>query len=270
VISNASALGYFVAFFALAEREVGSAPARRAQVYALLYPWAFFLFAAYAESLFLFLVALAFWMAQQGRRWLAGLCAALAALTRLQGGLLALPLLFEALRVREFRLLPLRTDFLAPLLPAVAVGGFLLGRAWAGVEPISSTYAIHWHETPAFPGAALMTSLRHMLVGIAHPTDYLDFAAGCLFAVLTVVAWRGLRPFYALHMSAALLCTLAYQRMPHPLSGVGRHTMDLFPAFFLLGRWGEHSPWLNRLILYPSLTLFLYLSAQFVLWGWVG
>jgi len=44
----------------------------------------------------------------------------------------------------------------------------------------------------------------------------------------------------------------------------------LFPAFFLLGWVGARSPWLNRLILYPSLALWLFLSANFVLWGWSG
>lgn len=270
VVSNASALGYLLAFFALAHGEVGPAAARKSQVYAALFPWAFFLLAGYAEPLFLFLAALAFWTARRGRTWPAGLCGALAALTRLQGGLLALPLFFETMRRRKFRLLPLRPDLLAPLLPVLASGGFLLGRAWAGLEPISDTYATHWHQTPAFPGAGLVTILRHMRWGIAHPTDRLDFVVGCLFVVLTVVAWCRLRQIYALYMTAALLFTLSYQRLPHPLSGIGRHTMELFPAFFLLGEWGERSPWRHRLILYPSLALFVYLSAQFVLWGWVG
>jgi Gpi18-like mannosyltransferase len=270
LISNLSAIGYFVVFFMLAEQEVGPAAARRAQVYMVLYPWAFFLLAGYSEVLFLLLIGLALWMAQRERGWAAGLCGGLAALTRLQGGTLSLLLLFEALRARRFRLLPLKMDLLWPLFPGLTSIGFLLGRAWVGIEPISVTYAVHWHQTPALPWVGMVANLRNMLVGTAHPTDYLDFLAGWLFVVLTVVAWRRLHPIYALYMTVAMLFNVSYLRTPHPLSGMGRHTMELLSAFFLLGRLGERNAWLNRLILYPSIALFLYLSAQFVLWGWVG
>jgi hypothetical protein len=29
-------------------------------------------------------------------------------------------------------------------------------------------------------------------------------------------------------------------------------------------------PWPNRLILYPSLVLYLYFAGQFFMWGWVA
>jgi len=71
-------------------------------------------------------------------------------------------------------------------------------------------------------------------------------------------------------MTAALLFNVSYVRMPHPMCAVGRHMVELFPAFFLLGRWGHRGPWRNRVILYVSVILLLYLSGQFVLGGWVG
>ncbi len=270
LISNLGAIGYFTVFFALAEREVGLAAARRAQVYAAFCPWAFILLAGYSESLFLLLTGLSFWMAQRRRGCAAGLCGALAALARLQGGALALPLLFEALRQRRFRLWPVRMDLLWPLLPALASLGFLLGRTWAGIEPIFITYATHWHHASAPPWIGMAVNLRNMLAGVAHPTDYLDFAAAWLALALMVAAWRWLHPAYALYMTVTVLFDISHLRTPHPMCSIGRHTMELFPGFFLLGRLGERSPWLNRLILYPSVALLLYLSVQFVLWGWVG
>ena len=54
------------------------------------------------------------------------------------------------------------------------------------------------------------------------------------------------------------------------MCSVVRHTVELFPMFFLLGRWAEHGAWRNRLVVYPSVLLWLWLSGQFVLWGWVG
>ena len=184
--------------------------------------------------------------------------------------MLALPLLLEVLRSRRFRLLPLGMDLLWPLLPVLASAGFLVGRALAGIEFISTTYAVHWHHVSAFPWVAMVTNVRNMLAGTAHLTDYLDFLAAWLFIGLTVVAWKRLRPAYALYMTVVVLFSISHLRMPHPMASVGRYSMELFPAFFLLGKWGNQSPWLNRLVLYPSIALLLYLSGQFMLWGWVG
>jgi hypothetical protein len=270
LISNLCAIGYLALLFLLAEQEVGLAAARQAQVYALVYPWAFILLAGYSESLFLFLAGLAFWLALRGRGWAAGLCGALAALTRLQGGALALPLLLLAVQRRRFRLWPPRLDLAWPLLPVLASAGFLVGRAWAGIEPLAVTQATYWHQVSAAPWTGITVNLQSMLSGAAHPTDYLDFAAAWFAIVLTVIAWRRLRPAYALYMTVVLLFSISHLRTPHPMSSVGRYVMELFPGFFLLGRWGKRSTWLNRLIVYPSALLSLWLSGQFVLWGWVG
>ena len=307
-ISNLCAVGYLIVLFLLAEREVGLAAARLAQVYALMYPWGFILLAGYSESLFLLLAALAFWMALRGCGWAAGLFGALAALARLQGGLLVLPLLFLAWRryrdssrykttigdvsdadfglwralLRRFvpeardrgqsrggqpRVLPIPVW---PFLPALASAGFLVGRTVAGIEPIAVTYATWWHHRSTFPWVGVAVNVRNMLSGTAHPTDYLDLLAACLAVMLVMGAWRRLQPAYALYMTGALLFNISHLRAPHPMCSVGRHTVELFPMFFLLGCWTEHSAWRNRLVVYPLVLLWLWLSGQFVLWGWVG
>lgn len=274
LISNLCALGYLVVLFLLAEQEMGLTAARRAQVYALVYPWAFFLLAGYSESLFLLLAGLAFWLALRGRGWAAGLCGALAALARLQGAALVLPLSFLAWRQYRWQLRggqPRGLSLLVwPLLPALASAGFLLGRAWAGIEPIAVTYTTWWHHRSTFPWVGMILNVQNMLNGMAHPTDYLDLLAACLAVVCVMCAWRRLQPAYAVYMTAALLFNISHLREPHPMCSVGRHTVELFPMFFLLGHWGERRAWINRLVVYPSALLWLWLSGQFVLWGWVG
>jgi hypothetical protein len=37
----------------------------------------------------------------------------------------------------------------------------------------------------------------------------------------------------------------------------------------ILGDAGRR-PWPNRLILYPSIALYLYSAGQFFMWGWVA
>jgi hypothetical protein len=54
-----------------------------------------------------------------------------------------------------------------------------------------------------------------------------------------------------------------------PLVSMVRYVLALFPVFIVLGGWGRNA-WVNRLLVYSSVPLQLYLSAQFLMWGWVG
>lgn len=74
--------------------------ARLAVLLQAFFPTAFFLLAPFTESLFLTLALAAFWLARRERWWASGLVAFFAALTRLNGVGLALPLAFEYLRQR--------------------------------------------------------------------------------------------------------------------------------------------------------------------------
>jgi hypothetical protein len=88
LVSGVASLAVFVLLRVLAERELGRPAARRALLYLLAFPTAFFLLAAYSESLFLALSLGAF-LALRAHRWpLTGLLVALAALTRPVGILL--------------------------------------------------------------------------------------------------------------------------------------------------------------------------------------
>jgi hypothetical protein len=54
-----------------------------------------------------------------------------------------------------------------------------------------------------------------------------------------------------------------------PLVSMLRYVLVLFPVLILFGGWGRNA-WVNRLFVYSSVPLQLFLSAQFVMWGWVG
>jgi hypothetical protein len=270
LISSTATLGYFLVFAALARDALDLEEGSRALLYLSAYPWAFFLLAGYAESLFLFLATLTFWASLRRRWWVAGVCGALAALTRVQGVVLVFPLLLEALRQRRFRIWPLPLRVLWSSLPGLAAVGFVLWRSAAGFPPMSTVYAVQAHSHPAFPWTSLLHAVQSLGSGGGHVNDYLDFGAALLFLALTLMAWRRLSPAYALYMSAAWFLSVSHVQAIHPLISVGRHMLGLFPAFFLLGRVSARNAWLNRLILYPSLLMLLFLSANFVLWGWSG
>ena len=127
VVSNLAFVGVLFCLHRLTERHLGAAAARRSALYLAIFPTAFFFLAAYTESLFLLLTLAAFLLAHERRWWLAGVMGLLASLTRLQGIVLPLPLLYMYLRDREFRLSRLGPELLGLI---VVPGGALLFLAY--------------------------------------------------------------------------------------------------------------------------------------------
>lgn len=91
IVSNLAFLGALLLLHVLVAGRFGEGTALRAVTLLAVFPTAFFTFAPYNESLFLFL-SLACFLALERRRWaLAGAMAGLAALTRSAGLLLVIP-----------------------------------------------------------------------------------------------------------------------------------------------------------------------------------
>ena len=94
LISNLSVIVALVLLYKISSDLVGASGARRALVYLAMFPTSFFFLAPYTESLFLCLSLATLYSALRGRMLGAGLLGALAALTRLQGVVLMLPLIY--------------------------------------------------------------------------------------------------------------------------------------------------------------------------------
>jgi Gpi18-like mannosyltransferase len=92
-ISSLAELAALYLLFDLLKRRYSVEIARRAVLFLAWTPFAVIFSATYTESLFLLLSVGVFWAVQRDRLLLAGICAALAALTRQYGILLCLPLL---------------------------------------------------------------------------------------------------------------------------------------------------------------------------------
>jgi Gpi18-like mannosyltransferase len=129
LVSNACLLGACLWLWHAAARETGSPQvATRSVVFLLAGPVSFFFSTLYAESLFLLLVIGSLDSARRQRWFLAGLLGALAALTRLVGVALVVPLVWQYLETlhRQGRgLAAMRPGALAScLLPFVGTLGF--------------------------------------------------------------------------------------------------------------------------------------------------
>ncbi len=273
LVSNAAALGAFVALYHIATQQMGGAYAGRALLYFGLFPTGFFLFAAYTESLFIVLALGAMLAAEKERFWLAGMCAFCAALTRTTGVGLILPMAFFLWRSWR-RIQKINwAGALAILLPGLAFGLFLGYRAWAGLPPIGQVYADHWHQTTSFPGVDLATALRIMVSGegirAGEFTLLFDFVIALALFVVVAFAFRRFEAALGLYCAVMLLFMLLPRSDLKPIYSFSRYALTFYPMFLLLGVAGKN-PWINRLILYPFFILSLYFSGQFFIWGWVA
>ena len=73
----------------------------------------------------------------------------------------------------------------------------------------------------------------------------------------------------SLSWAVTLFVLLLRRTTLQPLVSMSRYVLVLFPAFMIWGRWGRN-PRIQRLIIYSSVALLLYLSGQFAMWGWVA
>jgi hypothetical protein len=208
----------------------GDAVARRTILCLMLFPTSLFFSAAYSESLFLALVLAAFAAAEGRYWWAAGVLAALAALARVYGGLILLPLLWIYIRQRGLRLAwPLMW---LGLIPAAVLGWLTYLYAVSG-DPFVLLHAaanwegFHWQDALSRPNVYIgsLSGLRGMTIFL------LDLVTAVGFGVLVVLAWTRLRD-----TSLALFATLFYLATLLRI-GVGaeaRYVIELFPAFVVM------------------------------------
>ena len=272
ILSNAAFFAALTVLYHLTEEDFGPEVARRSVLYLSVFPTAFFFSALYAEALFLLLV-LSFFAALRREHWLlAGAWGGLAALTRVLG-LLLLPVYFWVYLRRNGSSSRLAIQ---PLLAfGLIPGGTLtfLGLLWLEVgDPLS------FLRVQGLWGRSL-TNPTNQLTGIlsAFTRDGLHMPGFELLfplALVVLFAATGLRIFatqplpYRVWFSLYLAVSLTIPSAA-PLYSVIRFLLLAFPAFIVLGEWGEHV-WLHWSYLVLS-TAFLFLSTVlFSQWYWVA
>jgi len=273
-VANGATLAAFALLHRLTRMELGRAAAARAVGLLALFPTGFYLSATYPFSLFLALSLGSLYAARRGRWAVAGLCGGLAALTRAQGLLLLVPLLWEywqavserhappdryarsplerarsrvssrlrgpALALRDGR------DARALLSLAIVPLGTLLFMAYAGVKTGDILAASHnefyWGRVFEPPWTLLWHSLTHPPIANPLAWDFwpLNNAAAILFLLATLWAFRALPAIYALYSLVMVLSPLSSGSM----QSLGRYYVVVFPAMMLLARWSgkEGSP----------------------------
>jgi hypothetical protein len=266
LVSNLSLIGVLGLLHQLTASITTEVAARRAIAYLLLFPTAFFLSSAYTESLFLFFAVASLFAASRGRWSWSVIWGIFSSLTRLQGILLVIPLAW--LMWRETKGLALRTKGLrfAPL--ALIPGTTVLFLAFTNLSLIS-TYEGTLNAQFVFPWENILASIRLLVDGNGEIVDVLNLVFTFWLIAMMIPIFRLLPLEYFLYTLVMLIAPMLRMTTTQPLVSMMRYALAVFPVFMVLGIWGGDRR-VNRVIVYLSLPLLLYLSAQFILWGWVG
>lgn len=275
IISNGAFLGALMVMYGLTRDELSDDLARRAVLYAAVFPTAFFFLAPYSESLFLLLVLVSFWSARRGRWALAGAAGALAALTRNLGVLVVPALLFEAGHQwleRDRDRAPVR-EVLWSLVPAVGLGAYLFyWQAFSGDWLAPLHQQANWQRELANPlvtlGHGTQDAFRYIgfYPGGYHTLDWLitvPVVAAGIYAALR------LRPSYGIYAVAALLVPLGSMFGARPLIAYSRYALPVFPIYWAFAKWTEERRAAHEVVVAASAALLGLMTLLFVNWYYV-
>ncbi len=238
----------------LTELELGRRAADVTVLLVALAPLSFFFTAVYTESLFLALSLGAVYAARRERWAVAAALSGLAAVTRVTGILLVLPLAIMFLK--EHRRPGRRLAWL--LLVPAALAGFLVYLATTGfglLAPFAQEAGAQYQrsmtgsiETIVVAVRAAGAGLRSLDAGpVYQPTLGGPFSAGAenilLLAVLAiavlalVAAFRRLPLAYGAYAGAALLVCTWSPVAGQPLKSLDRYSLTIFPLWMAAGAW---------------------------------
>lgn len=274
LLSTVALVAALVVLHHLVAGDLDRGTADRTILYLAVAPLAFFLLAAFTESLFLLLAAGALLAARRGRLPVAGALAALAALCRPTGALLVAALLIEvvadARRRRAEGRFPLRPAHLAILLPLLAAAGWdLWSRVHLGVPGgVLALQREIWGNHPVAPWTALHDSLRTVLAG-GHPEEVLNLASSLTLVVSIPLMWGRLPGSYLAYAAVSILPIVCRESLVTPQESSARYLLTVFPVFVLLALAGRH-PWVDRLVLVTFPVLLGALVAHFTHFAFLG
>ena len=215
--------------------------ARRTLLYIAVFPFAYFFTQVYTESLFLLTSVSAVAAAVASRWGWAGLFGALAALTRPNGILIALPLGLLALAGRP-RLAELMRRAAALALVPLGFGAFCAYAFRLTGDPLAWLHAqAQWGYTVGNrPWGELMRLLdgleRQGLYGYFFsdplaPYYFLHGMVALAFVALTPSVFTRVGVALGAYVAVSLYLPLS----GNALEGIGRYAATLFPVFMLLG-----------------------------------
>jgi hypothetical protein len=251
-------------------------------------PLSLFFTAIYTEGLFLALSVGSLYAARRGRGVTAGGLAALAAVTRVSGVLLVIPV---AMMLRSAHGTYRRRD-LASLLSIPAALGCYLGylgiRGYGALAPFTGQAGAHGHRF-AGPLTAIVSSWQSAAAGLGSilsgterfysPTliGPLSIAGQSILlaSVMVIALWalvmclRRLPAAFGVYSALALVICVSSPVSGQPLLSLDRYALTIFPLWMAAGARLSESR-MQRVVLVLSAGALAFYSFQFATWSYVA
>lgn len=251
--------------------------ARRAAVYLLAFPAAYYLSIGYSEALYVVAVLGAFYLARRGRWVWAGAIGFVAGLTRLHGALLVAPLGYEYLRQQRWQWRSLfRPAIIGVIGAPLGVLAFNLylnatfGQPAGYFSPYFEVQTLFFKGSraeafPTFPLTTFFNYLGGLLTGAPSTEGVAVMGALILLLILTVEVWACLPRLYGVYLLTVALFSL----VGGDLISLPRFVLPMFPGFMALALIGKR-PALDRAILIVSALLQGVLALLFTKGYWIA
>jgi Gpi18-like mannosyltransferase len=220
----------------------------------LVFPTAFFLNVVYTEALFLFLTTGCFYYTLKRKFWYAGFFALFGALTHSNGVFLALPILWETVRLYEWKAL-----FTWRLLPvALAPLGM---AAFLVFDYVKFHDLMLFFKIESAWGRSFSINYDHFSL-FSHPSIInmgIDIVFTILIITAVVLVYHRLSRMYAVFMSLTVFAALS----SGTLMSIGRYSLVLFPLFILLATIKNKTvlqAWIFGSALFLAMDITLFVS----------
>lgn len=248
VVSTFACLAVLMLLYQLVDYETRRRGAATSALLILItFPTAFYLLAAYTESLYLALVLGTFLSARYKRWWLAGILAGFASLTRIQGWVLFFPLgwmaFVEAPRFWQAAGITwaARLKEAIPRLFAMGMAPFMslcfiLYTQLSGLGSISEAYASPtWALQIRPPWDVVIGVFGRLFNGTINATEVGGLIALCIIVIFSLASLRVLSMPYHIYTALTLIFILLRYVPQNFLNGTMRYALDFFPVFITLG-----------------------------------
>jgi hypothetical protein len=270
----------------LTELELGPRAADAAVLVLSFAPLSFFFSAVYTESLFLALSVGSVYAARRGRWPAAALLGALAAVTRVTGIALILPL--AVLRLQDRRGPDLGLAWLLSLPAALATYlAFVAGKGFGALAPFVQESATQYGRSMTGPPGTIVAAVHAALSGVRSlnatpiyaPSLGGPFAPGTesilLLGVLVlaglalVLTFRRLPLAYGIYAAVALLVCISSPVAGQPLKSLDRYVLTIFPLWMAAGAWLAERRLTSKAVVLCAAML-AFFAVQFATWAFIA
>ena len=265
LISNVMSFLAITFLYLLVKEELGKKHAYKTAVYMMFFPTAFYFTTMYTESLFLFLSVSIFYFAKKGNWPLVGLLGFLVALTRMQGMLLFIPVVYIYMRSIKFDFKKIKKDVIYITGMPIGVLTFMFYEYMiTGDFLIQFKSALVFGKQLSFPWTGFIFSIKAIFadtsfINVSYHVYTLLMTA--FFIALLCISYKKLRPEYTIYFALSLLVILISSN----LFGATRYFLMVFPAFMVLSLYNNKNNYIKYGIILAYIFFIIIMSGSIVL-----